>query len=710
MWGPSVTIKLRDVKLDVSYSSAGGSLIKRFYEPCLSRARLYRRAVGYFTSHGLAHAATGVAAMLESGGRIQLIASPCLTDDDIASINDGYKSRNEVSRDRVASSFDEIHNRLVSDRLGALSWLISEGLMDVKLAIRVDASGRVRRGIFHEKMGIISDDEGYHVAFSGSANETEGGLVENFETIDVYWSWDDPQNRVKEKLDRFDALWDNKTEGLVVDPFTDIAQDVLRPYKPRSRRFIGIEDEGGEYGAEQPVEKSLPRIPPDVTLRDYQEEIIRNWFLANGQGVFRMATGTGKTITALALVTKLKEKFPLKAFIVAVPYRHLVDQWDAECRRFNLDPICAYESRATWEPRLVNDLYQLGAGQENLLVVLVTNATFGRETFQSKLRDFPAATMFIADEVHNMGAARLRDALPQNIPFRLGLSATPERWFDDHGTKALFEYFGPPVEPELTLKDAIDKGVLVPYRYYPVLVELTEGEHDEYVELSAKIGRAMGANNHDGELEDNSALDALLIKRARLLASASNKLQALKDVMQGRLRDRFMLVYCGDGRVNDEKTSEPDARQIEAVTFLLGRELGMTVSTYTAETPVDQRRRLAKMLESGEVQTLIAIRCLDEGVDIPPVRTAFILASSTNPRQFIQRRGRVLRRSPGKDAAEIFDFIVTPPNDISETDVERRMLRRELVRFAEFADLAMNAGVARQQIFELQKRYDLLDI
>ena len=701
---------LRDLKLAVSYSSAGGSLVKCFYEPCLSRARLYRRAVGYFTSHGLAHAATGMAAMLESGGRIQLIASPCLTDDDIASINNGYKSRTEIFRDRAASSFDEIHNRLVSNRLGALSWLISEGLMDVKLAIRVDASGRVRRGIFHEKMGIISDEEGHHVAFSGSANETEGGLVENFETIDVYWSWDDPQTRVQEKIDRFEALWDNKTKGLVVDPFTDVAQEVLRPYKPRSRPIAGVEDVGDDYGAELPVEKKLPRVPPDVTLRDYQEEIIRNWFRANGQGVFRMATGTGKTITALAAVTKLKDKFPLKALIVAVPYRHLVDQWAEECRKFNLDPICAYETRTTWEPRLVNELYQLGTGQEGLLVVLVTNATFGKDSFQSKLRDFPAETMFIADEVHNMGAAHLRSALPERVPFRLGLSATPERWFDDYGTKTLFDYFGPPVEPELTLKDAIDKGVLVPYRYHPVLVELTDVEHDQYVELSAKIGRAMGANNGAGEPEDNPALEALLIKRARLLASASNKLQALKDIMQGRLRDKFMLVYCGDGRVSDDKTSEPEARQIEAVTSLLGRELGITASTYTAETPVEERRRLVKKLGSGQVQALIAIRCLDEGVDIPPVRTAFILASSTNPRQFIQRRGRVLRRSPGKDSAEIFDFIVTPPNDIVDTDVERRMLRRELVRFAEFADLAMNAGVARQKIFELQKRYDLLDI
>jgi len=150
---------------------------------------------------------------------------------------------------------------------------------------------------------------------------------------------------------------------------------------------------------------------------------------------------------------------------------------------------------------------------------------------------------------------------------------------------------------------------------------------------------------------------------------------------------------------------------LKAVTRILGTELGYRVSTYTAQNPLTEREELRRQFESGELQGLVAIRCLDEGVDIPAIQTAIILASSGNPRQFIQRRGRILRPYPGKERATLFDTIVLPPELDRETlEIERNLLRKELRRFVEFADLADNAGEARIKLLALQKRYDLLDL
>lgn len=693
---------LRDLSLGVAYSSDKDNIVSDFYIPCMQCSTLYRRAVGYFTSHGLAYAARGVSALLLNGGRIQLVASPILSEEDTAALQKGYENRTKLIAAIASRNFTEVTSRLEGDHLNALAWLVQDGALDVRLAIRVDSEKRLTRGIFHEKMGIFTDAVGDSVAFSGSANETQGGLIENFEAIDVFWSWDDPANRVQQKIARFESFWNNNTKGLEVIDFTEATTELLSRYKqpsrPRTESYAVRDEEWQDDG--------YPRIPSAVKLRDYQEQGIRNWFKNNGRGTFKMATGSGKTITALGLATKLYEKFALQALIIVCPYRHLVAQWANECQQFGLNPILAFESRKKWEPLFASGLYGLSVGTTGFVCVITTNSTFSSEAFQQKLAHCPQKTLLIADEVHNLGAKKLRKRLPESVPFRLGLSATPERWFDDKGTEALFDYFGPILEPQVTLADALKKGVLSPYRYYPILVELTDDERDQYLELSSKIGKALSGADLN---EDDPILTALLVRRARLIGSAKGKLDALRSLMKNRLDAKHMLFYCGDGTVEDP-VSEEEERQVEAVLKLLGYELGIRVAPYTAETPLEERKGLSRALDIGEVQGLVAIRCLDEGVDIPSITTAFILASSRNPRQFIQRRGRILRRASGKESAEIFDMIVVPPSEATTSDSERNLLQNELIRFAEFADLALNGGEARAVIFDLQKRFDLTDI
>ncbi len=696
---------LRDLSLKVEYSSDNVGLVREFYTPCLGRAVLYRRAVGYFTSHGLVCAAQGVAALLHNGGRIQLIASPFLSEADIEAINKGYEERDNVVRQVATKALAEVEGRIAKSRLGALAWMISEGLLDVNLAIRVTSSSELAKGQYHEKIGIITDSQDNHVAFSGSPNETAGGLVDNFESIDVFWSWDDPHGRVQKKISRFEQMWVNDAVGLRVINFTEATEELLQRYKQSYRPRHDPED-GVEIDESSTPYGSRPTIPTHIKLRDYQRAAVNNWLKARGIGVFKMATGTGKTVTALAAAIRLFDAQGLKGLIIICPYQHLVTQWADECEKFNINAVTCFRSRQTWEPLLDNSLYNVRAEKQSYVACIVTNATFISDGFQQKLKSFPANTLMIADEVHNMGAAKARTKLPLNIPLRIGLSATPERWFDDTGTESVFEYFGE-VCIELSLAEALDAGALCKYRYHPILVELTEDEQDEYLSISARISQLM-AQAETIEDED-SPLAVLLIKRARLVATAENKLIELRKLVN-QMRDiSHTLFYCGDGTIkgpeNDEQT-----RQVRAVTQILGQEMGIRVATYTAETSIADRRQRLKDLKSGTLQGLVAIRCLDEGVDIPSIDTAVILASSTNPRQFIQRRGRILRNASGKLDATIYDMIVVPPEATYTMPSERSLLEKELRRFVEFADSAMNPGEAREVVWTLQKKLGLTDI
>ena len=456
-------------------------------------------------------------------------------------------------------------------------------------------------------------------------------------------------------------------------------------------------------------------MPATLQLRQYQRVAVANWFANNGRGTLKMATGSGKTITALAIATELYQKISLQVLLIICPYCHLVNQWGRESEKFGLKPILAFEEACTWQSQVAAGLYEVRSGDSlrdscasrAFLTIITTNATLMSDSLQSQLRYFPEKTLIIGDEVHNLGAPRLGQSLPRNIGLRLALSATPERYFDEQGTEAILDYFGPVLQPELTLADAIRQKALVHYLYYPILVELTETESRKYSYLTKKIGWALWG---DEKVEYNDALTPLLMQRARLIGAAANKLTALRELMINRLDTAHTLFYCGDGSI-EGATRKKNNRQLTETTKLLGSELGYRVNTYTAATPLAERERLRQQFESGELQGLVAIRCLDEGVDIPAIRNAVILASSSNPRQFIQRRGRILRPHPGKERATLFDMIVLPPDLGRATlEVERNLLRKELKRFLEFADLADNAGEARVKLLQLQRRYGILDI
>lgn len=704
---------LNDLNLQSDYRSDRCDLVQDFYIPCLKNSMLYSRAVEFFSSTSMASVAKGLISLIQSGGRMRLIASPCLSIEDAEAIALGLKQREDVITQSLLREIDQEFEEVVQDRLACLAWLLSHNLLEIKLAVRKDIRNR---GIYHEKLGIFEDDAGNIVAFTGSANESASALLDNFECIDVFCSWDKGvRERTLSKAENFRRLWGNETPMLEILDFPEAAKrSLLRlrhdkfPIDEIAKKISVVSEQEKDY---MPIgikpDHGVPILPTNLELRDYQERAIANWFKNNGRGTLKMATASGKTITALAIATELYQKIGLQVLLIVCPYRHLVIQWSRECQKFGMEPILAFENVHNWQDRLSNQLYNVRSGNQKFLTIITTNATLIGQGLQSQLRYLPEKTLIIGDEAHNLGAKRLVESLPRNVGLRLALSATPERYFDEDGTEAIFEYFGAVIQPEFTLADAIKAGALVHYLYYPILVELTDSETDKYADLTKKIGRAIA---FDGDHDDNEMVAALLMQRARLLGSAANKLVALRELMQQRLDTSHTLIYCGDGSVEDQVTEE-STRQLDAVAQLLGSELGYRVNTYTAETSLEDRENLRLLFESGELQGLVAIRCLDEGVDIPAIQTAIMLASSSNPRQFIQRRGRILRSHPHKKRATLFDMIVLPPDLGRETiDVERNLLKKELQRFVEFANLADSGGEARLKLLDLQQRYGLMDL
>ena len=704
---------LTQLNIKLSYRTGQNDLVRDFFVPCLERAAVYRRAAGYFTSSGLALAARGIASLAIRQGKMKLVVSPYLEPQDIDALIAARDDTMAAIHSIAARSLADIEDALLKDQLNALAWLSATGLLEVKIALPVDSSGRFKRGLFHEKIGIFSDEENNHVAFSGSSNETAGGLLENFESIKAFCSWSDREGRVDEEIQNFEDLWSDSTRGLKVLEFTEVSREILERFRDPSKPPPGLISSGLV-----PKDKIGKFAPPSwIDLRPYQSDAIRAWAKAGGKGILAMATGTGKTLTALTLASKVAEKNRPMVVIIVCPFINLCKQWVQEVSVFGLQAIECFEGRQRWENEFEECYQTILAGGASVNIIVTTNATYMSEVFQTKIKARVDGGLIqhllIADEVHNLGSGRTKECLLDGFKLRLGLSATPERHADPDGTQAIMDYFGGVVY-EYGLAKAIADGRLCQYRYYPVLVDLTEEEAEEYEQITLQLSRYFVKRGDGDDHQDyHSGAMRLLTKRARLLGAASNKLEALSSVLsQMPERPSKALFYCGDGTTSDLISSE-EKRQVEAVASLLGNVHELRVRNFTYRESPEEREEIIRNLTSGYLDGVVAIRCLDEGIDIPDLRMGFLLASTTNPRQFIQRRGRLLRPANGKNRAIIYDFIVRPPDfggtyEDSSFNMERRLFIRELERVVDFCRTAENGPEALHVLSQLRIKYNLI--
>ncbi|MFF3623943.1 DEAD/DEAH box helicase family protein [Streptomyces sp. NPDC002467] len=707
---------LRAADLHADYRSDRCDIVGDFYLPALDAAASYDRAVGYFSASVLAVLGQGLDDFAARGGTMRLIASPQLAAEDVEQIHAGYELRAVLEQAAVRDMKLAAQDPRAASGLDKLGLLIADGRLDIKLAY---ISSYDRIGIYHEKIGIFRDDQDL-VAFKGSANETMPGLVGNFESIEVFRTWE-PGDRIRAvRISQdFDDLWDDRTPLLRVLDFTAAAHTVIQRCTPASAHATTQLPplDGALITLPRPETAGRLTIPGELAVRDYQKQAVERWFATGGRGILRMATGTGKTLTALSaaaqLTRVLQKRDQSLLTVVIAPYQHLVDQWCQDVAWFGVQPIRAYESTSSWFGKASSLLDALALGSAPGGVLVTTNATFAAGPMQSILARHRGRLLVIADECHNLGAKRLREKLPTSAAYRLGLSATPERWFDDQGTEALTDYFGGVVF-EMGIGDAIRAGALCRYTYTPVLVELDDEEAYLYAEVTEKIAKIIAAEGLSHDTDDDSPLGQLLRRRSNILGHARAKLPALRREITERRNDWYQLLYCAEGRhpLSYDGGDPHEPTQLQQALAMVGAELRMPAAPYTAETKRPERRHLLRQFATGtQLQVLLSMKCLDEGVDVPAARTAYLLASSSNPRQFIQRRGRVLRKAPGKDRADIVDFIVVPPSDASDLqrETERRMVARELARVTEFARLADNEARTLDLLRPLRLRYGLMD-
>ena len=703
---------LRSLNIAGRYRSDREDVVADFYVPALSVSVSYSRAVGYFTSTSLALFARGIRDFADRGGTMRLVASPHLNADDITDIERGYEVRKVIER-ATLRELEAQDRDAILDGLGLIGRLIAEQRLDIKLAFVVQHG---RMGIYHEKVGIFRDGAGDLVAFTGSSNETLGGLLANFESVEVYLGWlpvDGPRAlRIEED---FEDLWNDRTASLRVEPFPDVARErLIEIASSRPGADLPGHDDALEPPAVAGERAARLAIPPDIVVRDYQRKAVEAWLGQRGRGILKMATGTGKTKTAMFAACQLaqvlgRREQPLVLLII-VPLQHLVDQWIPEVESFGVRPVAVYESSQRWLPVVEDQLAEARLGQRPVVAMVATNASFAGDRFQAVLSRITQPLLVIADEAHNLGSSAYRSSLPQNATYRLALSATPERWFDDPGTDALTGYFGPVVF-ELGLGQAIEMGALCRYRYLPRLVELADAENELYIGLTAQIAQRLAAGE---SLDDDatSPIGFLLRRRAAVLGHADGKLAQLRSDMEARRDAWYQLVYCAEGSKPAENGEPAGPAQISQVIDLIGNELHLATHSYVAETPRAERQVLLRRFGTGDdLRVLVAMRCLDEGVDIPDARVAYLLASSSNPRQFIQRRGRILRPAPGKDMAEIIDYLAVPQAGTPlNFDVERNLLTRELERANEFGKLAENYEATLALLRPLKEKYQLMHL
>ena len=725
-------MSLQDCSIKSEYRSLIDNVVQGFYIPLLHEAKTYRRAVGFFSSSSLVEISKGIAEMAQNGGKIQIVASPYLSDEDIEAIKKGYADREKVIESALLSQLSEERMDYYSvERLNLLANLIADGIMDIRIAYTEDASGI---GMYHEKMGIIEDTQGNKVAFSGSMNESATAMSINYETIDVFRSWGDPNEveRVKLKENAFCSIWNNCEPNIEVLEFPSISQALIEKYRRKSPNFdVDFEQfHPGKKNA-NPV-PDVPnmrafygaRIPDDISLHQYQKDAIASWVGENYRGIFDMATGTGKTYTGLGAISKLSQDLNDElAVIIVCPYQHLVEQWVEDIVRFNIKPIIGYSSspQKNWKTRLSNAVRdQKLRDDKKFFCFVCTNATFTNSVVQEQISKIRSSVLLVVDEAHNFGAASYSRLLDDRFTYRLALSATLERHRDEEGTRLLYDFFGKKCI-EYPLERAIAEDKLTPYKYYPVLVYLDEDELMNYEQLSYEMSKCV-IKDKNGKCKLNKHGEFLALKRSRIVSGASEKLMALREQIVPYVHDNNILVYCGATNVIDPKsdissTDEGDIRQIEAVTSILGNEFGMETAQFTSSENIEKRATIKEQFQRGDrLQAIVAIKCLDEGVNIPGIRTAFILASTTNPKEYIQRRGRVLRKANNKPYAVIYDFVTLPrPLDsvsaltIEQAQRDLSLVKNELARIKEFGRLAQNSMEANDLIWEIQEAYHITD-
>lgn len=707
---------LRDFEIKDTYSSAtDDSLVCEFYNPVLEQAAQYDRITGFFSPSVLAIASRGFAGLISTRGKIRLITSVQL-DDRIYRL---VIENDVVLDDKLLENFnfDEIKSQLDKDYLSVFAWLYRTGQLELKVAVMSK-----ERSMLHQKIGIVTDVEGNSLSFSGSNNETPNGWQHNIEQFKVFKSWN-PHTASFYQSDKeeFDILWENmSTKASVItldnaikdkliqiiekhrkDDINNVVKRIRKTEHINKIRISPARDRDLQPSSkpnspqDQPTNEHKNRTAEDTRdLFDYQKQAIQHWFSNKCESIFEMATGTGKTFTTINALKEFSVKNSYLRAIIVVPLTTLTLQWHNDLQR--LLPgyrIINTSLDSDWR-QVMHSLYMsklLNKESENFIII-TSYKMYPTENFLEAASKITDDYILVADEMHNLVTNRCIEAAQNNIfKYKLGLSATPTRLWKQEESAYISRLFGNN-SFSYDLKNAIEAGFLVPYNYHPVFSYMGSDEYDEYCELSKTIAKMYASSD---SRDSNSLLNSKLIARARLKKNTSSKIPELSKLitqLDGLQKLHHALIYV-------------DNEDFLSVLQKMLSENNIVTTKFVGSTSIEDRIKIINNLRNKTIKAIVAIKCLDEGVDIPSAKSAFFLSNNTDPREYVQRLGRVLRRDEkgGKTFADIYDFIVLPPNpksfdDESGRTIARNLIKNELIRSKFFQELAINGSVAEEII------------
>ena len=689
----------RDLDIKRSYESDSANLIESFYEPVLSCAVKYFRLAGFFSSSSLAVAARGMAQFIKNDGHFLLVCNPLLSKEDAETLSQSPDTLPQT----ISIDLNNLTDEIEKNHVKALGWMLANGTLEIKLAVVFDSEGHAvssenisKYGIFHQKVGILFDKEDNRISFSGSVNESATAWLKNDEEFKVFRSWDGTREFVDSDLKRFQSYWcNNKTKTKVFDIPEAIKAELIQYSHDFDIEKLTVKKYLSTKSAERTDEPQNT-----ISLFSYQQEAVNKWIANDYRLLFEMATGTGKTRTAIACLAHLLSKGNKLAIIVSCPQNTLARQWGEEINKLKVKTdncIFADSTNPKWYSQLSAAILRLENGSIDSLMVLTTHASASKSKFTDLLKSLSRTTeiAFVGDETHWLGAGKLKEALLPEYKYRIGLSATPSRWFDEVGSGLIVNYYGN-TSFEFTIADALNtinpltnKTFLVNYMYNLVDVKLNENEGVEYQKLTHQLVRAYSIRDKSDENQERC--QRLLMKRADIIKNAESKYQALENLLdklseKDSLHDVIIFV---------------SPQQIECVKNILAtRNIGSHELTERQGTSkrieyggLSEREHIIKCFKEGQYKALIAIKCLDEGIDIPTATTGILMASSTNPREYVQRIGRIIRQAPGKKGASLYDLTVLGCDFLSDEErkLDKKLREKETVRIREIARNALNS-------------------
>ena len=696
------------------YFPSEDNVVRDFFIPTLKKCNTYLRATGYFSSSSLVELSIGICDLAYRGGTINVITSPHLDYDDIAAIKRGYDLSQAIEESMIRN-FQKPDDMESLNRLSLLSELIAKGILKIKIAVMRNID-HYPNSIFHPKFGIMEDSEGHRVAFSGSMNETRNGIIANWDMINVYVDGDNKSSGIDVLETKFNRLWNNQDASVSIMDMPLIVQDLMNEYRTGEIHFDLDEKLLEKY--DQKPESIFFKSPDWFVARPYQQEAVNKWIENGYTGVFDMATGTGKTKTALYALEQLYNAKPDDGIftIIVAPQKHLVDQWGSEAELFGVVPIIGHSdvTAGSWKEKFRRQVL-CGRNSRKNACLITTISSFSSKEIQDWILKIQNLAI-IFDEAHNMGSDNRITKLPTNAKYRLALSATMNRYKDKNGTETLKDYFGPTCI-SYSLKDAIGT-YLTEYYYYPICCMYNDTEYSMFVDSNERLNEIL-SDPYSSRSAKIKAKNEYIERSYTLNARMESKFQTLEHLMHEFKDKNHFLIYCGKTKIDDEGNYDENSHHeslkvIDKTAQIVGMKgVGLKISRITYRESAQDRKRILNEFNKGETAGIIAISCLDEGIDIPSIETAIIMTSSDNPREYVQRRGRVLRLNPGKQYATIYDMVVIPrdlnyviPED-RYSGLELKMLAKEIRRMNEFAIASLNSEDTETILSKISASYNI---